>query len=327
VGQGKVLPKAMDIMATQVPKGTKFSSILIQWLIYSGMTLAQTRAKLLSTEEHGITGMTAWLMSGFKLEEEQYVFPSLSSQPGILTLRRLEVIQFFSHLGKRPSTNKRAALGKRCDSLAKPLSRFNLDALKYLSIEAYNEIAGQVEGTVDDCDDEWDPVDPPAIQPTRPQSELACLPMPSSLPHRSEQHVFLHHLIRQELELCKGHANDCLAAVRQILSQEAFQYKKILRNARDKVHQTQARSSIQKVHRSLVLQSQIYSHTQLAMKSLGINPGLLETQYQTLSRLDIHVSTAVVDPNEQGQSQMCLSWIWTVQHGVSPTDNHLTECE
>jgi len=36
------LPKAMDIMAAQVPKGTTFSSILIQWLIYSGITLAQT---------------------------------------------------------------------------------------------------------------------------------------------------------------------------------------------------------------------------------------------------------------------------------------------
>jgi len=317
----------MDIMAAQVPKGTTFSSILIQRLIYSGMTLAQTRAKLLSTEERGITGVTAWLMSGFKLEEEQYVFPSLSSQPGILTLRRLEVIQFFSRLGKRPSADKRAALGKRRDSLVKALSRFNLDALKYLGVEAYNEIAGQVEGTVDDYDDEWDPVDPPTIQPTEPQPELTCLPMPSSLPRGSEQRVFLHHLICQELELRKGHANDCLAAVRQILGQEAFQYKKILRNVRDKVHRTQARSSIQKVHRSLVLQSRIYSRTRLAMKSLGIDPGLLETQYQTLSRSDIHVSTAVVDPNERGQSQMRLSWIWTIQHGVSPTDNHLTECE
>jgi len=64
-------PKAMDIMAAQVPKGTKFISILIQLLIYSGITLAQTRAKLLSTDERGITGVTAWLMSGFKLEEEQ----------------------------------------------------------------------------------------------------------------------------------------------------------------------------------------------------------------------------------------------------------------
>jgi len=266
-------------------------------------------------------------MSGFKLEEEQYVFLSLSSQPGILTLRRLEVIQFFSCLGKRPSADKRAALEKCRDSLVKALSRFNLDALKYLGMEAYNEITSQVEGTVDDYDDEWDLVDPLTIQPTEPQPELACLPMPSSLPHRSEQRVFLHHLIRQELELCKGHANDCLAAVRQILRQEAFQYKKILHNARDKVHRTWARSSIQKVHRSLVLQSQIYSCTRLAMKSLGIDPGLLETKYQTLSRLDIHVSTAVVDPNERGQSQMRLSWIWTIQHGVSPTDNHLTECE
>ena len=237
------------------------------------------------------------------------------------------MIQFFSRLGKRPSADKRAALGKRRDSLVKALSRFNLDALKYLSVEAYNEIAGHVERTVDDYDDEWDPVDPPAIQPTEPQPELACLPMPSSLPRGSDQRVFLHHLIRKELELRKGHANDCLAAVRQILAQEAFQYKKILRAARDKVHRTRARSSIQKVHRSLVLQSRIYSRTRKAMESLGIDPVLFETEYQVLSRSDIHVSTAIVDPNEWGQSQMRLSWILTVQQGISPTDNHLTECE
>ena len=237
------------------------------------------------------------------------------------------MVQFFSRLGKRPSANKRAALAKRRDTLVKALSRFNLDSLKYLGVEAYNEIAGQVELTCDDYDDEWDPVDPPVIQPSEPQPELACLPMPSSLPRGSDHRIFLHHLIRKELELRRGHANDCLATVRQILGQEAFQYKKILWVARDKVHQTRARSSIQKVHRSLVLQSRVYSHTRKAMESLGIDAALLETEYQVLSKSDIHVSTVVRDPNEQGQSQMSLSWIWRVQQGVSPTDNHLTECE
>jgi hypothetical protein len=141
--------------------------------------------------------------------------------------------------------------------------------------------------------------------------------------------VPLARFLRQEFELRKGHANDTLASIRRIIGQEAFQYKKILRPAVDKVHRTRARVSIQGVHRQLVLQSRIYMRTRKAIITLGLEPILVSSVYQTLVNKDIQVSSAIADPNVAGSSALKLSWIWTTHQGIGefgPTSNHLTEC-
>ena len=52
-------PAAMDVMAARIPKAP---------------TLAKKRLELLSTDERGITGEIAWIMAGFKLEEQKSVY-------------------------------------------------------------------------------------------------------------------------------------------------------------------------------------------------------------------------------------------------------------
>ena len=92
----------------------------------------------------------------------------------------------------------------------------------------------KLDGSLDDLDDEWDPVDPPDIPPKTVQPELSCIALPSSLPEDSPHHNLLAPLREKEFELCRGHANDSLAAIRANIGHQAFQYKKTLRLAHKK---------------------------------------------------------------------------------------------
>ena len=230
-------------------------------------------------------------------------------------------------MGSRPTTEDISSLGKQRDDLVKSMAKFNIDAQKYLGIDIFNQCVGVIELSQTDFEDEWDPIDPPQIPLDGAQPESFSIPLPSSIPKESPQRPLLTRIMQKELELRKGHANDCLAAMRTIIGQQAFQYKKILRPAPTKVHRTRARSSIQKVGRNLVLQSRIYKQTRNAMLSLNMEVDALKSVYKELTPQDIQVSSAIAEPNIAGSSRMHLSWIWTIHQGVEPTDNHLTECE
>ena len=220
-------------------------------------------------------------------------------------------------------------MGKQRDELVKSLAKFNAESRKYLGIDAFNECTGWIVLDIETYEDEWDPIDPPERTRDETQPERSAIALPSTLPIGSAHRVPLARLLGQEFELRKGHANDALASVHRIIGQEAFQYKKILRPAPDKVHRTRARTSIQGVHRGLVLQSRIYTRTRNAIINLGLDPIMVSSMYQKLTKKDIGVSSAIADPNVAGSTQLRLSWIWTTHQGIGeigPTDNHLTEC-
>ncbi|KAF8816373.1 hypothetical protein BYT27DRAFT_7221526 [Phlegmacium glaucopus] len=137
-----------------------------------------------------------------------------------------------------------------------------------------------------------------------------------SLPQESPHRLLLTRFMEKELKLRRGHANDCLAEIRTIIGQEAFKYKRILQPANDKARRTRARSSIQAVHRTLVLQCRLYRRTRHAMLSLGMESAEL-TVYKELTYDDIKVSSAISNPNIPGSSRTQLSWIWTTHGNVS----------
>ena len=238
--------------------------------------------------------------------------------------------QFLSRMGKNASGEDLSSFGKQRDNLVKSLAKFNVESRKYLGIDAFNECIGWVVLSVEEYEDEWDPIDPPEdafIDVARP--ECSAIALPSALPNNSIHRVPLARLMHLEFELRKGHANDALASIRKSIGLEAFQYRKILRPAPDKVHRTRARSSIQTVNRAKVLQARIYSRTRKAITSLGMEPTLVSSTYLGLTRKDMEVSSAIGNPNTAGSTRTQLSWIWTTHQGIGeigPTDNHLTEC-
>jgi hypothetical protein len=237
--------------------------------------------------------------------------------------------QFINRMGSRPTAESKSSLGRQRDKIFKAISSFNADAVKYLGIDAFNECCYEsidICGT--DFEEEWDdPIDPPVddIPTDSARPESSSIALPSALPQQSAHRLSLSRLINTELELRKGHANDCLAEIRTIIGQQAFQYKKILRPAHNKALRTRARSSIQNVQRTLTLKSRLYKRTRKAMLSLDVE---LDSVYKELTNNDIKVSTAVDSPNVAGSTRTQLSWIWTSHQGVvTADDNHLTECK
>lgn len=207
------------------------------------------------------------------------------------------------------------------------MATFNSDCQKYLGIEAFKECLGFIELGATDFEIDWDPIDPPSIHPGGAQPESFCIALPSALPQNSTNRSLLIRLMEIELELRKGHANDCLADMRTTIGQQAYQCKKNLKSAQTKVHRTRARSSIQSINRTLILQTRFYNRTRKAMLNLGMELDSLNSIYKPLTKEDISVSSAVADPNVAGSSRMKLSWIWTTHQGISVNDNHLTECK
>jgi hypothetical protein len=230
-------------------------------------------------------------------------------------------------MGKQPTAVKLLSLAKQRNKLVKSMATFNADSQKYLGVEAFKECLGVIELGATDFESDWDPIDPPLLHPNGAQPESFSIALPSALPLQSSHRVLLIRLLTIELELRKGHANDCLAEMRTTIGQQAYQCKKLLKPAQTKVHRTRARSSIQNVHRALILQTRIYNRTRNAMLSLGMELDALESLYKPLTKDDISVSSAVSDPNVAGSSQMKLSWIWTTHQGIGVNDNHLTECK
>jgi len=238
--------------------------------------------------------------------------------------------QIFSRIGKRPSADEVASFGKQRDNLVKSLAKFNTDSRKYLGDDTFDECIGWEVLSTEEYEEVWDPTDPPELIPNQTRPECSVIALPSAIPKDSSHRPLVARLLQREFELRKGHANDALESIRKSIGQEAFQYKKILRPAHDKIHQTRARKSIQAVHRGLVLQSRIYSRTQKAILNIGLEPIMVSTTYQVLTKDDIQVSPAIRDPNVSGSTRLQrLSWIWTTHQGIGelgPNDNHLTEC-
>jgi hypothetical protein len=230
-------------------------------------------------------------------------------------------------MGKQPTAEKISSLAKQRDKLVKSMTTFNADCQKYLGVEAFKECLGSIELGATDFESEWDPIDPPAIHPNGAQPESFLIALPSALPQQSSHRLLLIRLMATELELRKGHANDCLSEMRTSIGHQAYQCKKLLKPALTKVHRTRARSSIQNVHRTLILQTRIYNRTRNAMLSLGMELDTLNLVYKPVTKDDISVSSAVADPNVAGSSRTKLSWIWTTHQGIAVNDNHLTECE
>jgi hypothetical protein len=246
---------------------------------------------------------------------------------------RLEINQFLSRIGKHPTAENVSSLAKQRDRLVQSLAKFNVDSRKYLGLEVYNECIGEVEaagegnGTLSaEFEPCWDPIDPPDLMQATTRPETLVIALPSALPEKSVYRQPLARLMQMEMELRRGHANDCLGSIRRTIGQEAFEYKKVLRPAHDKIHQTRARTSIQNIHRGLVLQARIYKRTREAMIKLGIESEVVEELYKTLTAEDIKTSSAINNPNIAGSSRTKLSWIWTLHQGVQTNDNHLTEC-
>ena len=231
----------------------------------------------------------------------------------------------MKRLGPYASVEDQASVEKTRTSLLTDIAKFNNEAAQFLDQdEVITDLGTILYG--DDCfEAEWDKDDDWAAEEPAEDPAFQLIALPSSLPSL-EECPDVSAVCDRELQLRRGQANDVLTTIREIVGQLSFQWSKGVRLAPDKVRQTRARKSIDKVHRQLSLKAKLYQRIRTAMQNLGMSEAELEGVYRPLSPADISVSKAIKGPNERGESQTQLSWIWTTMHGTPGDPNYLTEC-
>lgn len=237
----------------------------------------------------------------------------------------MELQQAANKLGKTPIPTEQAEWEKDRTNLLSQIRKFNNDARKHLGDEAVSDTTGVIIFGGNEFEDERDVVDGDraSIATDDPLVQVVALPSVLTDPGR---YSHLAELRKKELELRRGLANDLLSDIRQTVGQLSFQWRKGIRPAPDKVRTTRARTTAAAIRRRLALQAKFYNQVRGSMQRLGMSPIQLENGYKLLRPEDIALSKAVQGPNERGEKQTQLSWIWTTFPGLNQDDNYLTEC-
>ena len=145
------------------------------------------------------------------------------------------------------------------------------------------------------------------------------LPSTSSLP-ADHPHCII------ELKLRQRQAALYLNALREAIAEKSFQYSHVIRIAPRKSIRSRARSHLVLVNNEISLLSRAYNRCHTAMIRLEASARTLST-YQPLSKEDVKSSTALLDPNTPGSTELRLSWIWQMSGaGDHQTPEALREC-
>jgi hypothetical protein len=135
-----------------------------------------------------------------------------------------------------------------------------------------------------------------------------------------------------ELHLRQEQANTHLNRLRDLIADKSFQYSHIIRSAPRKSIRNHARTTIKNLNHEIAFHARVYAYCRAQMISLGASEETMHI-YRVLTRDDIKASTAVLNPNIPGSTQLKLSWIWhsTLARTTPIADPHAddvthTEC-
>jgi hypothetical protein len=123
-------------------------------------------------------------------------------------------------------------------------------------------------------------------------------------------------LIHRELEcthrisLAEQHLNQ----IRNLIAEKSFQFSHLIRVAPRKTIATRSRAAVTKLNQQISFQCRMYSKCRSRILELGADEDTL-LKLRILSPSDIGASTAIVNPNEPGSSNIKLSWIWQTAGG------------
>lgn len=122
--------------------------------------------------------------------------------------------------------------------------------------------------------------------------------------------------IHRELEcthrisLAEQHLNQ----IRNLIAEKSFQYSHLIRVAPRKAIATRSRAAVTRLNQQIAFHCRMYSKCRSRILELGADEETL-IKLRILSPSDIGASTAIVNPNEPGSSNVKLSWIWQTAGG------------
>lgn len=154
-------------------------------------------------------------------------------------------------------------------------------------------------------EDDEEPANVDAAGPIQVEDQIISLPSNENVgPEYTE--LELSHRI--------SHAEHHLNRIRDLIAEKSFQYSHVIRVAPRKAVNTRSRAEVKKINLEISVQCRLYSHCRSRLMKLGASPETVD-RFKVLTIEDIKASTAIVNPNEPGSTQLKLSWIWQYAGG------------
>ena len=112
-----------------------------------------------------------------------------------------------------------------------------------------------------------------------------------------------------EIEHRITHADHHLNRIWDLIAEKSFQYSHVIHVAPRKAVNTRSRAEVKKLNLQISVHCRLYAQCRSTLQKLGASPEIMK-RFQILTVEDIKASTAVVNPNERGSTQIKLSWVW-----------------
>ncbi|KAG1721902.1 uncharacterized protein EDB91DRAFT_1256307 [Suillus paluster] len=301
-------PSALDIYDVQLQKGK------------SPRTRKEVEVDLLQTSIHCLgerpqLGAATWLASGITIEEMQITLA--------MDIRRM---------GRHPTKNQVLEMGRRWIRLQHSIDEFVATAGRYLGDDYDSDhcipnmdVKFLRNGSGSSDEDADDDGAPGVRHPTalfRPK--IVVIPLPSNLGMERCRELGVAGLIRQEITLREGQANDMLHAIRVHLADKVVLFRTTVRPAKSQARTTQAWAQVHLVEWVIDLNSMIYKKCRAQLQNLGADQ--LLQKYRELEKSHLKATSAVADPNTRGQRNSTLPWFWSLDvQGDSVSDDWMNE--
>ena len=136
------------------------------------------------------------------------------------------------------------------------------------------------------------------------------------------------HFTDVEISLRKKQASRQLNQLRELIAEKSFQYSHVIQAAPRKGVRTRAQTKVKELDHKIALQAQIYSHCRSCLLALGCDAEMLQL-FQPLNKDDLRASTAVLNPNSPGSTNLRLSWLWQkyrIVNGANADADAMWEC-
>ncbi|KAH6913567.1 hypothetical protein BKA70DRAFT_1218493 [Coprinopsis sp. MPI-PUGE-AT-0042] len=174
----------------------------------------------------------------------------------------------------------------------------------------------------DDGDDELvDDEENPFTEPEK-QPEEAEIPLPSSFDTLPNS---LKSARRKEIKLRIAQANDTLEAIRSEIGHKSYLYRSNIRLAEGKKQKTRGYDAVKSADNVMRHNIRLYSQATWALERLQAPTDVI-ARFKKIEREDTKAITTVYKPNLRGQSNIQLSWIWTMDvQGDSQDSVYLEE--
>jgi hypothetical protein len=245
---------------------------------------------------------------------------------------------------KKPSMRAKIKIQEQQQRLRKKIHAFHRKADIFLGHLGGSKTS---PGRVDDDDDvesdddvQWAAIDDDLIsdegsdeedenedeEPVDQGADKVTLLMPSSLGAKQcRKQEKTSNLMRQEVELRKGQANDALENLRMSLAHKAMLYRNKLRNSKSQRMETRAWTAINETSITVKKHLRTYRRAYQALQNLEADL----TQYEEITQKDLALSGDIMEENRIGQKSDQLPWFWRLGHmGAKEQESDwMQECE